>query len=341
MTDVVSSKVLEGAYQWLCKRRRDYPARADVWSFRQRWEQEKERLKAELLEGRYRLGLLSRITLANGEQIDLWSARDALVLKCLSRILAQRLPLSRHCTHLKGHGGAKGAVRQVLGQLGQHRFLMRTDVRSYYASIDHQLLLDRLERFIPDRRVLNLIGQYLGRCSERGGCFWEFRQGISLGCPLSPIMGAFYLAELDEALERLGLVYVRFMDDILVLAPSRWKLRRAVRVLTQVLASLKLEKHPEKTFIGRVQKGFDFLGYHFSPAGLSLAQQTLERFVERAIRLYEQEPGEPFDSSRLGAYVRRWLGWAGGGMSGLVVLADATTFAGLPTRAHPDHPVVG
>ena len=42
----------------------------------------------------------------------------------------------------------------------------------------------------------------------------------SLGCPLSLIMGAFYLAELDEKLERLGIVYVRFMDDILMLVPT-------------------------------------------------------------------------------------------------------------------------
>jgi hypothetical protein len=42
------------------------------------------------------------------------------------------------------------------------------------------------------------------------------------------------------------------MDDILVLAPTRWKLRQAVTVVNQVLASLRLHKHPDKTFIGRV-----------------------------------------------------------------------------------------
>ncbi len=63
----------------------------------------------------------------------------------------------------------------------------------------------------------------------------------------------------------------RFEDYILVLAPTRWKLCRAVRVLNQVLSSLKLEKHPEKTFIGRIEKGFYFLGYHFSRAELTVA----------------------------------------------------------------------
>ncbi len=52
------------------------------------------RIKAELVAGRYRFGLLTRITLADGEDIDLWSARDALVLKALTIVLAKHLPIS-------------------------------------------------------------------------------------------------------------------------------------------------------------------------------------------------------------------------------------------------------
>jgi RNA-directed DNA polymerase len=90
------------------------------------------------------------------------------------------------------------------------------------------------------------------------------------------LLGAFFLHELDNAMENLGLFYVRFMDDILVLAPTRWKLRRAVKEVNGQLASVDLTKHPDKTFIGRIEKGFDFLGYHFSRAGLSIAADTVE-----------------------------------------------------------------
>ena len=68
-------------------------------------------------------------------------------------------------------------------------------------------------------------------------------------------------------------------------------------------------KHPGKTFVSRIEKGFDFLGYHFSPRGLTLARQTIVNFLERAIRLYEQEPGEETAPVRLGAYARRWERW--------------------------------
>jgi hypothetical protein len=114
------------------------------------------------------------------------------------------------------------------------------------------------------------------------------------------LIGAFFLNRLDAAQEKLDLFYVRFMDDILVLAPTRWKLRSAVKAVNQVLECLGLDKHPEKTFTGRVERGFDFLGYHFSRAGLSAAKQTVINFIERASRLYEQGRCTPLGVSPLG-----------------------------------------
>ncbi len=67
-----------------------YPADADVWSFRQAWAQEKCKLKAALAAGRFRFGLLTRITSADGEEVDLWSARDALVLKALKELVTRK-----------------------------------------------------------------------------------------------------------------------------------------------------------------------------------------------------------------------------------------------------------
>ena len=85
---------------------------------------------------------------------------------------------------------------------------------------------------------------------------------------------------------------------------------KAVKRVNEMLGCLRLEKHPDKTFIGRIEQGFDFLGYHFGPEGFTVAAKTIEQFVAPAIRLYEQEPGEAFASARLGLYVRRWVGWA-------------------------------
>jgi len=52
--------------------------------------------------------------------------------------------------------------------------------------------------------------------------------------------------------------------------------------------------------IGGIERGFDFLGYHFEPDGLTMARKTIEKVFSRAIRLYEQGPGEAIASARLG-----------------------------------------
>ncbi len=79
LSRLASDAVLDAAYGWLCHRRRDYPADADVWSFRRHWPWEKKRMQADLIAGVFRFGLLDRVTLKDGSDIDLWSARDALV----------------------------------------------------------------------------------------------------------------------------------------------------------------------------------------------------------------------------------------------------------------------
>jgi hypothetical protein len=197
-----------------------------------------------------------------------------------------------------------------------------------------------LKEHIGDRRILNLLGQYMKRTSERGGWFFDHDRGISLGCPLSPLLGCSSCTS-SIGMASTGLFYVRFMDDILVLAPSRWKLRRAVKAVNEVLASLRLEKHPDKTFIGRIARGFDFLGYRFGPAGLSIAKATIEKFVEHASRLYEQERGKAHGSSPLGMYVRRWVGWAKAGVPVALSGLDNPLGSDFLTRDHVRTPPAG
>jgi len=336
LAQITSDDVLDSAYEWLCRRRRDYSPNSDVWALRHNWPREKETIKRELLSGNYRFSLLTRITLKDGDDTDLWSARDALVLKALALVLAKYLPVSPRCTHLKGHGGAKFTVREVRDHLAANRFVLRTDVKSYYASINHLMLLDQLAVHIKDRRVLNLIGQYLRRTSERGGSFWDHEKGISLGCALSPLIGGFFLHALDAAAAKLRLFYVRFMDDILILAPSRWQLRGAVKAVNQTLGALSLEKHPDKTFIGRIERGFDFLGYHFSRAGLTVAAKTVTNFIEKVSRLYEQKCRAASACAALEMYEKRWVRWTTSGRIDLLDHRDVPSLGYALARVPAD-----
>jgi hypothetical protein len=285
-----------------------------VWDLRWRWEEIRPQLQAQLRAGSYRLGPVRRFHQGD-ETIEVWSALDALVLKATALVLtAHWLPgFSPHCHHLPGRGGAKAAVRFVHEHLAANTFVFRTEVKSYYASMDQDILLAMLERHVPDRRVLDLLRQYVRRTIYDGGLYEDVERGISLGCPLSPLMGALYLKLLDERVEETGLAYARFMDDWVILAPTRWKLREAIRLVNRTLAELHVEQHPDKTFIGRISRGFDFLGYAFKPAGLEVAPPTIERCVQRVSQLYEQG----VDMLHVGTYVRRWLRWARCGLRAL------------------------
>ena len=106
-----------------------------------------------------------------------------------------------------------------------------------------------------------------------------------------------------------GLFYARFMDDWVVLSPTRWKLRKAVPIVNQTLTELKVRQHPEKTFVGRINRGFDFLGYAISLNGLKPARKTVKKFAERLCQLYEQGA----DACRIGQYIRHWWKWLNAG----------------------------
>jgi len=93
-------------------------------------------------------------------------------------------------------------------------------------------------------------------------------------------------------------------------------------VVNQQLAALQLEQHPNKTWIGKAERGFDFLACHLTPETITPAMQCLKRCLEHITRLYEQGA----DQNRIGLCLRNWFRWlmAGGlgmaiSISGLVV----------------------
>jgi RNA-directed DNA polymerase len=327
---VINAKHIDDAYLGLCQQRRNHPDNADIWHLRFHWRSERAWIMQSIAEGDYTFAPLQRITKADGTVIHLWRSGDALVLKALTLAITPLLPISPRCTHVSGNGGLKYAVRDVQEHLAANEFVMRTDVKSFYESINHHLMLEKLAVYIKDRFTLNLLWQSMHRCVERGGLFRDINQGVPRGCPLSPLLGAFFLGGLDEALEQQGVFYVRYMDDILIMSKRRWGLRRAIRQLNEIFNALGLEQHPDKTFIGRIDKGFDFLGYHFGRTGLQLAAKTIANAVEKMHRLYEQKQTAPEGAAALDDYLTRWVRWTTAGLCGLTVVM---TFPATPDKS--------
>jgi hypothetical protein len=164
--------------------------------------------------------------------------------------------------------------------------------------------MDMINETVADADLRHYLYQIMHRCVEYGGHYRDIDQGISRGCPLSPILGALYLKALDDHFTDKNLYYVRYMDDILILTKTRWQNRKAVKQLNQILNQLKVEKHSDKTFIGKIENGFipgilpftlrasktvlncsrqfgDFLGYRFGLPELGLAEKTITNAVNK------------------------------------------------------------
>jgi hypothetical protein len=170
IAEIASNEVLDLAYSWLCRQRRGRHANHDVWDVRWWWHKLKPRLQARLVNGTYRFEAVQRYRLP-GETVEAWSSLDSMVLKAVAIVLLRRLEshLSDRCYHLVGHGGAKAVVREVAGRLPENSFVFRSDVKSYCASIDHEILFEQLRRQIGDQRLLDLLWSYLRRTIYEDG----------------------------------------------------------------------------------------------------------------------------------------------------------------------------
>ena len=319
---IAADEIIDEAYEWLCRRRKDYHPNNDIWHLRFNWSEIKPLLQSSLRDGTYGFEPVRRVWTPDGF-IYLWASQDALVLKAVALVLNEELRphLSSNCYHLTGKGGGKGAVRAVQAEVGNAKFVFKSDVKKYYASMDHNVLMGLVNSVVRDRKVRALIRGYMGHLVDEDGELTTIRKGISFGCPLSPLMGALYLKPLDDAIEREDVFYARYMDDWIVLADTRWKLRRAVKAANEALEQLKVQKHPFKTFIGRISHGFDFLGYRMTPEsaeGLNVARQTINNHFDKIARLYEQGAG----IERIGQYVKGWWQWENAGDDVIVQRAE-------------------
>jgi len=176
---------------------------------------------------------------------------------------------------------------------------------------------------------LRLIKEYCNRLIWVDGEYHLIDKGISLGCPLSPLISALYLKKLDKALSKQKVFYRRFMDDWVVLAKTRNHLRKAVKTAEKILTQLQLNIHPDKTFIGCITKGFEFLGYLFKPEGLQISLKTIHRCYVKLIQLYEQGASR----IRIEQYWQKWQRWVVSGLNDCIRYKFLGLFHNRPTKS--------
>ena len=190
---------------------------------------------------------------------------------------------SYSCRLQKGTHKAVDQFRIFARKVSQNNtktcWILKCDIKKFFANIDHVILKKILVKYINDSDILWLLGQVVDS-------FHSGREGVGLplGNLTSQLLVNIYMNEFDKfAKHALKLNhYVRYADDFVIFHQDRDYLEAIIKPISQFLeGELRLQLHPQKVFIKTLSSGVDFLGWvHFSHYRV-LRTTTKRRMLKR------------------------------------------------------------
>ena len=154
-------------------------------------------------------------------------------------------------------------------------WVLKCDIKKFFASIDQNVLINILQKHINDENVINLLKKII----------FSFKpNGLPLGNLTSQLFANMYLNELDQFVKhKLKLkYYIRYADDFVILSEDKNCLENLIPWIAHFLQDeLKLQLHPDKVFIKTLNSGVDFLGWVNFPDYRILRAKTRERMFKR------------------------------------------------------------
>jgi retron-type reverse transcriptase len=161
-------------------------------------------------------------------------------------------------------------------------WVLKCDIKKFFASIDHEVLLEISENFITDKDILLLIKQIVESFNTEG----KTSAGLPLGNLTSQLLVNIYMNKLDHFVKRELKVkyYIRYADDFILLSENKRQLENILAKISRFLESrLKLALHPDKVYIKTLASGVDFLGWvHFLDHRI-LRKSTKQRMFRRIV----------------------------------------------------------
>jgi len=148
-------------------------------------------------------------------------------------------------------------------------WVLKCDIKKFFANIDHQTLFSILEKRIFDQKILWLLREVVGsfQTKTRTSDVRVFAKGLPLGNLTSQLLVNIYMNEFDQFVKHKlkAKYYIRYADDFVILSRDKKELEQTLRYIVVFLCEeLKLELHPNKVSITTITSGVDFLGWvHF------------------------------------------------------------------------------
>lgn len=292
--------------------------RRDVQEFSRHAEKNIFRLHRDLVSQTYRHGEYESFFIHDPKLRHIRKAcvRDRLVHQTLYTTLRQiyepRLIEAVYSSRLgKGTHSAIDDLRRRIWKTSRNFsrqcWALKCDIRRFYDSVDHEILLFLLNRRVEDRRVLNLLQNVVESFHVEGAV----GKGAPIGNLTSQIFTNIYLNEFDQFVKH-GLKvkhYLRFADDMIFLSYKKEELQALIPSVESYLKEhLKLRLHPDKIILRPVSQGIDFLGYVTFPHHRVMRTATRKRMVLKLAERHDQFYDGKVSAESLNQSLQSYLG---------------------------------
>jgi retron-type reverse transcriptase len=261
----------------------------DVLEFSMDAEEHLISLHRDLTQGTYRHSAYTHFTVADPKPRDIHKAsvRDRVLHHAIHRViepLFEKRFIYDTYSSRKGKGTHRAMERfeSLAWKLCRNRtrtvWVLQCDIRKFFASLEHDILMAALGRTVKDTRLLGLLSDIITSFPAASG------RGIPLGNLTSQLFANVYLDPLDQYMKRVLRVpvYLRYADDMLLAHTDKELLMEWRSSLERFLSTdRKLDLHPHKTTLRTWHQGIDFLGLVSFPTHRVLRTRTKRRMQKR------------------------------------------------------------
>jgi group II intron reverse transcriptase/maturase len=280
---------------------------------REHWET----IKAKLLAGTYKPAAVRAVEIPkpNGgvRTLGIPNVQDRLIQQAIHQQVSPlwEAEFSEHSYGFRPNRSAHDAIEAAQGfiQAGK-TWVADIDLKSFFDEVSHDILMHQVGQKIRDKRLLRLIGEYLrAPMQSPDGRKIKRNKGTPQGGPLSPLLANIYLDPLDQELEKRGLSFVRYADDVAIFAASE---RAACRILESVTnwieKNRKVPVNRDKSGSGPTDESA-LLGFRLYADGrIGVSPKAIGRMKEKVRSLWDAR--QSLTSRQLRDQWRRYIrGW--------------------------------
>lgn len=285
--DIISVENLLAAWEEFAQGKRNKP---DVQAFSLHLMDNIFSLHDDLISHQYKHDGYKAFNISDPKPRSIHKAgvRDRLLHHAIYRILypffdKTFISDSYSCRIGKGTHKALNRFRSFGYVVGQNNtrtcWVLKCDIKKFFANVDHQILIDVLREYVPDKEIVGLLREVIGSFSAT-----EEGIGLPLGNLTSQLLVNVYMNQFDQFVKHKlrAKYYIRYCDDFVFLSEDRGWLELQIPIIKDFLwDSLRLELHPKKVSVKTLASGVDFLGWVNFPDHRVLRTATKRRMLKR------------------------------------------------------------